>query len=170
MSYSIIFDHNRLRDFLQSSLYCKETDYAPLLFQAISLKDYEIIPLFSPLTECFDDKGNSPLHKVCKNDCSISIKLKLLQTLLSNGINPQILDKYNNTILHISDDKEIIKLFLETGMNPKVLNKNLCTPKEAYLRRNYPPGSEIGGWGDRDIIKLFETYENMTVTKKAIKL
>lgn len=90
-----------------------------------------------------------------------------MQTLLEHGMNPQICDRGGNTILHICDHREIIELFLKYGASPHVKNKNFKTPKESYLRRNCPPGSEIGGWADRTIVKLFEQYENTTTTKRA---
>jgi ankyrin repeat protein len=168
MSYLIKLDKERLQAFIQSPLYRKDIDYSSLLFDAIESKDYDTITLLAPLTDCFDKNGNSLLHEICKADnINISDKGKLLRTLLSNGLNPQICDRNGNTALHITDDREIIQLVLEFGMNPYLRNKNGNTAKECYLRRNYPPGSEIGGWADQRIIELYERYENLTLTKRA---
>jgi ankyrin repeat protein len=98
---------------------------------------------------------------------NVYAKCKLLRALLSNGLNPQICDRNGNTALHITDQREIIELFLEFGMDPNAKNNNRQTPKEVYLRRNCPPGSEIGGWVDRRVIELFDRYQTPTVTKRA---
>lgn len=45
MSYTITLDKERLCAFIQSDLYNKQLDYAPLLFKAIELKDCDGIAL-----------------------------------------------------------------------------------------------------------------------------
>lgn len=73
-------------------------------------------------------------------------------------MNPDLCDIKGNTVLHITDDREVIELFLKHGASPHVRNRSGITPKEAYLYRTCRPGSEIGGWAERSIVKLFEEY------------
>ena len=68
MSYTIKLDKQCLQAFIQSPLYNKEIDYPTLLFNAIEAEDYDTISLLASLTECFDRKDESPLHKICKDD------------------------------------------------------------------------------------------------------
>jgi serine/threonine-protein phosphatase 6 regulatory ankyrin repeat subunit A len=84
---------------------------------------------------------NDGMHKTLLH---ANYNIRIVNILLSCGVNSNIQDKHGETLLHCSNSLDIIRLLLCYNANPNIKNKNGNTP--IHLHTQY---------GNTQIVKLF---------------